>query len=109
VQQFYRAADVAVYPYQQITTSGALMTGVAHRKAIVATTLPPFREVLDHGQNALLADYGDEQALGEALITLIRDPALRERLAAAASSAGTQQCSWSKIAELTIGCYESLH
>ncbi len=44
----YRAADVVVYPYRAITTSGALATGLALGKTIVASNLPVFREQLTH-------------------------------------------------------------
>ena len=42
----YRAADIVVYPYRAITTSGALATGLALGKTIVASNLPVFRELL---------------------------------------------------------------
>ncbi len=42
----YRAADIVVYPYRAITTSGALATGLALGKTIVASDLPVFREFL---------------------------------------------------------------
>src|SRR6202022_3414901 len=49
VSLYYQAADIVVYPYKEITTSGALMTGGNYKKAIVATDLPSFREVLGGG------------------------------------------------------------
>ena len=52
----YRAADVVVYPYRAITTSGALATGLALGKTIVASDLPVFRELLIIGENAFLVD-----------------------------------------------------
>ena len=52
----YRAADIVVYPYRAITTSGALATGLALGKTIVASNLPVFRELLTDRENALLFD-----------------------------------------------------
>jgi glycosyltransferase involved in cell wall biosynthesis len=46
VGAFYRAADVIVYPYKAITTSGALMTGLSYGKPIIATRLPAFEQTL---------------------------------------------------------------
>ena len=108
MMSYYKAADIVVYPYKTITTSGALMTGIAQRKAIVATSLAPFRELLEHGKNALLCDYGDTQGLASALRRLIENPELRHRLAdeAAALSGGEQ--TWREIAARTRDCYLSV-
>ena len=60
----YRAADVVVYPYRAITTSGALATGLALGKAIVASDLPVFRELLTDRESALLVDPQDCDGAG---------------------------------------------
>ena len=104
----YQAADIVVYPYKAVTTSGALMTGVAQGKAIVATSLPPFLEILEHGKNALLCQHGDTPQLAAALLRLINDPALRNRLGAAASTLNLGQQAWQQIAAQTYDCYLSV-
>jgi glycosyltransferase involved in cell wall biosynthesis len=38
------------------------------------------REIIEHGDSALLVAPGDPDALGEALAALCRDPDLRQRL-----------------------------
>jgi glycosyltransferase involved in cell wall biosynthesis len=100
----YRLADVVVYPYREITTSGALMTGIANQKAIIATDLSPFREVLLNEHNALLVPYGDTQAFADAITRLLGDPDLRARLAAAAAEV-SRECSWTQIGNQTRECY----
>jgi len=105
---YYHAADIVVYPYKTITTSGALMTGIAQRKAIVATSLSPFREILEDGKNALLCDYGDTSGLASGLQRLIDDPALRERLANEAAGQSCGDETWRQIAARTKACYESV-
>jgi len=101
----YQAADILVYPYNEITGSGALMTGLSFQKPIVATDLPAFCEVLEDGRSALMAPYGDTERFAVALIRLIDDPALRDRLA---SQAAQIPESWASIARKTRICYESL-
>ena len=66
----YRAADIVVYPYRAITTSGALATGLALGKVIVASDLPVFRELLADRENALLVDPQNSGELAGALIEL---------------------------------------
>lgn len=105
--KYYQAADVMVYPYREVTTSGALMTALAYRKPIVATNLPAFREVLRDEETALLVEYGDVDALASALGQLIRDPNKRERLASEVASSGNFN-SWGRIARETRQCYASV-
>lgn len=104
---YYQAADVLVYAYREATTSGALMTALAYGKAIVATNLPCFREVLRDKENALLVDYGDVDALARSLINLICDPGERERLAFGVTSLGDFN-SWAHIARETRRCYTAV-
>ena len=105
---YYQAADIVVYPYKAATTSGALMTGVTQRKAIVATTLPPFREILQHGKSALLCKYGDTAELASSLLCLIKDPSLRAKLADEAATLSHGSEAWRQIAAQTKNCYASL-
>jgi glycosyltransferase involved in cell wall biosynthesis len=104
----YRAADVVVYPYRAITTSGALATGLALGKTIVATDLPVFRELLTDGQNARLVPPLDAEALGRALVELLNDPALRERLAEQVRAMGFGDESWLSIAKQTAAVYDKV-
>jgi glycosyltransferase involved in cell wall biosynthesis len=102
----HRAADVLVYPYRAITTSGALATGLALGKAIVASDLPVFRELLTVRENALLVDPQDCDALAGALTELIQDAALRERLAANVRAMEFGDETWNAIAKRTMEVYE---
>ncbi len=102
----YRAADVVVYPYRAITTSGALATGLAMGKAIVASDLPVFGELLTDRENALLVDPQDCDTLAGALIELVRDRALRERLAVKVQAMNFGDESWHAIAKQTMETYE---
>ncbi|MDR3746299.1 MAG: glycosyltransferase family 4 protein [Acidobacteriaceae bacterium] len=104
----YRAADVVVYPYRAITTSGALATGLALGKAIVASDLPVFRELLTDGENALLVAPLDCDALAGALITLSQNAALRERLAGKVRAMNFGDQSWISIAAQTMHAYNSV-
>jgi glycosyltransferase involved in cell wall biosynthesis len=105
---YYQASDILVYPYKSITASGALATGLAHGRAIVATDLPGFRQLLQHGKNVLFVKYGDVKDLANTLDRLIREPHERERLAAEAGATLRLQNGWSAIAAQTLRCYLTL-
>jgi glycosyltransferase involved in cell wall biosynthesis len=102
----YRAADVVVYPYRAITTSGALATGLALGKAIIASDLPVFRELLIDGENALLVDPQDSDELACALIKLTQDSSLRKQFAEKVREMNFGDQTWSLIANKTIQAYE---
>jgi glycosyltransferase involved in cell wall biosynthesis len=104
----YRAAGVVVYPYRAITTSGALATGLALGKAIVASDLPVFRELLTHGKNALLVDPQESGELADALIKLTQSSALRDQLAQKVREMSFGDQSWRLIAKQTVQVYESI-
>jgi glycosyltransferase involved in cell wall biosynthesis len=104
LQDYHSAADVLVYPYSEVTTSGALMTGIGYGKAILASRLPAFEQILRHDQNALLASYGDTVEWALELERLIANPDLRTRLGKTSSS----PADWDQIAAQTVACYESV-
>jgi glycosyltransferase involved in cell wall biosynthesis len=101
----YHTVDVVVYPYRAITASGALATGLAMGKAIVASDLPVFRELLTDRENALLVDPQDCDALAGALVELVQDSALRQRLAANVRAMDFGDESWQMIAKQTMEVY----
>jgi glycosyltransferase involved in cell wall biosynthesis len=104
----YRVADVVVYPYRAITTSGALATGLALGKTIVASDLPVFRELLTDRESAVLVEPEDSDALAGALVEVIDDAELRERLAGRVRAMNFGDASWLSIAKQTVAAYESV-
>lgn len=104
----YRAADIVVYPYRAITTSGALATGLALGKTIVASDLPVFRELLTPNLNSRLVEAGDPEELGSALSALLQDPASRHLLASHVREMNFGDQTWAKIAAQTIEVYAGL-
>jgi glycosyltransferase involved in cell wall biosynthesis len=103
----YQAADILVYPYKAGTTSGALLTGLNYRKAVVATRLPFFQEYLKDQETALLVDYGATDDLAAALQLLIQQPQRRTQLASALTRQAAQGIGWPEIARKTRQCYEA--
>lgn len=101
----YRAADVVVYPYRAITTSGALATGLALGKTIVASNLPVFRELLTDRENALLVDPENSTELAASLTELCENLSLRQQLTANIKAMNFGDQSWFSIAERTKNFY----
>ena len=108
LSRYYQDADILVYPYSDVTTSGALMTGIGYGKPIIATDLTAFKQVLKHEMNALLAPYGDVAEWASALIKLTSDSHLRARLVQGVQDTHALTPSWTEIASETCRVYEQL-
>jgi glycosyltransferase involved in cell wall biosynthesis len=105
LHDFFDAADILVYPYSEVTTSGALLTGVVRGKAVVASQLPAFERILRQGETALLVPYGDVDALAASLLRLVGDADLRHSLGARLRDSQASLPRWDEIAGQTCDCY----
>lgn len=84
VDLWLSASDVIVAPFRQLSGSASLMRALAHGKPIVASDLPPLRELAGMSKAMLLFPTGDTQKLMEALLRLRTNEDLRQQLANAA-------------------------
>ncbi len=105
------AADVCCLPFRDgfSIRHGTLVAAITHGLPIVTTEravggsfeqLPTLR----HGENALLVPPGDSAALASAVEQLLRDPALRTRLARGAATLAPA-FAWETIAHQTLEFY----
>lgn len=101
------AADILVYPYQNITQSGALFTGMEAGKPIVATDVGGLGETIRDRETGRLVSYGDENALAGVLVELLSSPKSRQRLGRAAKKDLQTRFSWKEIAQKTVECYRT--
>ena len=104
----YRRADIVVYPYRAITTSGALATGLALGKAIIATDLPVFREALHEGADGVLVPINDPRSLANAILQLCNNPEERTALATRVKSGNFAATAWNEITQCTAEVYRGL-
>jgi len=104
----FRRADIVALPYRDAEQSGVLYTALAFGKAIVASSVGGFPEVVrDHGAGRLVPP-GDPGALAACLRELISQPASRDGLAAAALAAARGPYSWDTVARRTLDLYRRL-
>lgn len=105
IPQWYGRCDLVLLPYQNDLRHVAcispikLFESMAAGRPIIASDLPPIREVLEHERSALLIDPEDVEAWFAAVRRLQREPELALRLAHAAKEKA-QNYSWTKRAEL---------
>jgi glycosyltransferase involved in cell wall biosynthesis len=85
VAALLRAADVYVLPsHREHSGSVALLEALEAGTAVVATRCDGIPEDVEDGRTGVLVPPGDPQALAAAVGTLLRDPARRAALGAAA-------------------------
>ncbi|MCU7930033.1 MAG: glycosyltransferase family 4 protein [Candidatus Thiodiazotropha sp. (ex Codakia rugifera)] len=87
VANLYAESELVVLPYQSDLTHAdsispmKLFEAMAAGRPIIASDIPPLREILQHGHNALLADPKDPVSWEEAVKQLIHDHQLAHNLA----------------------------
>jgi glycosyltransferase involved in cell wall biosynthesis len=99
-----RDADVLVLPNRTsaisttFTSPLKLFEYMASDRPIVASDLPSFREILRDGENALLVEAGNPQALVAGITRIKDDPELGARLARQAA-ADVRDYTWTRRAD----------
>lgn len=93
-------ADMIVFPYRHIDSSGAFLSALHHGKAMVTSDAGMFGQ-LPEGV-ATRAPAGDAQALGRALLPLIESAAMTREQGARARAYGETMGSWQEMAASTI-------
>lgn len=98
MQYYFRAADVVVYPYRRILTSGAVILGMSFGACVVVPDIPTIRETV-HPEGGTFFQPGDIDSLHTALLN-----ALLGNTAEAGQKNYDVACNWrlSRIAEETI-------
>jgi glycosyltransferase involved in cell wall biosynthesis len=87
VAALYAESELVVLPYQQALTHAdaispmKLFEAMAAGRAIIASDIPPLREILKHEQNALLVDPQDPSAWSRAVKILMHNRQLAGKLA----------------------------
>jgi glycosyltransferase involved in cell wall biosynthesis len=107
VARYFATADVLVMPYRHISQSGVLYLALSLGVPVVATDVGAIPEVLRDNESALLVPPESPTALAIALIRLLGDGRLRERLAQGGREVAEEH-SWSSIAERTATAFENL-
>lgn len=77
-------STVHVYLTYPFVLSWSLLEAMSIGCAIVASDTQPLHEAISHGETGLLVNFFDHQALADAVLALLDDPAQRARLGKAA-------------------------
>jgi glycosyltransferase involved in cell wall biosynthesis len=122
---YYQQADVVVFPSSAESTSLACLEAMAMEKAIVASNLTAYQDMLGDGQRGLQVKLFDRvesdynapatlspertQTLADAILRLANDASLRKELGSQARRFVIEQYDWSHIAAQTVRAYQSIN
>jgi len=105
VPSYFEAASVVALPYRAIDQSGLAIAALTMGRAIVATRIAGFAELVEQGECGLLVPVDDAKSLAAALERLLTDHGLRQRFETNARRYAETALAWKPIAEQTIDAY----
>jgi len=106
--RYYRTCHVFCAPSTGFESFGIiLLEAMAAGKPIVASDIAGYRSVLEDGKEGILVPPEDERRLADALICLLKEPALRERMGRRGQDKATDY-SWQKVAQQILEYYQEL-
>jgi len=108
VAAFFQQASVVALPYLEASQSGVVPVAYAFGKPVVATQVGGLPDVVLDGQTGLLVPPGDTRSLAEAIICLLQDAPLRQRMGEQARQFGETELSWARIAQKTLQVYHQI-
>jgi glycosyltransferase involved in cell wall biosynthesis len=100
------AADVFAFPTRWEGMPGAILEAMALEAPIVASDVPPVREAVTDGVSARLVPVGSAEALAEAIVAALSDPAGSARRAAVAREVFHERFTIGRAAEGMLAFYE---
>jgi glycogen(starch) synthase len=105
LSRLYQLADILVVPSRYEPFGLVVLEGMLYGLPIVAAAVGGPREILQDRETGLLFAPGNVSALAENVVRLVEDPALRDRLGAAAAHEVRKKWLWSAIAPRVWAIY----
>jgi glycosyltransferase involved in cell wall biosynthesis len=99
-------ASLVVLPYIDASQSGVVLLAYSFGKPVVATTVGSLPELVRHGQTGLVVPPRDIQALADAIVALLLNGALRERMGQAARHKVAAEHTPTLVAQQHLHVYE---
>jgi glycogen synthase len=108
VDTWYRKADILVVPSRYEPQGMVVLEGMMHELPIAASAVGGPSEILVHEETGLLFEPRNVEALANAILRLVNDPPLRQRLGSAAAKEVRKRWLWSQIIARDRDVYEEV-
>ena len=104
---YYRVADVFCSPATGAESQGiVLLEAMAAGAPVAASRIPGYQSVITDGVDGVLVDPKDETGFSDALMSLLRDKPLRERLARAGREK-VERYRWERVTAEIVDVYRA--
>jgi spore coat protein SA len=104
----YAGAHVLVNPSLSETFGMTLIEALVSGVPVVATPVGGMTEIVDHERTGLFAEAGDPASLAEAIVRLLKDPLLRDSIAAAGRRMVLERFTWDRVAQRALDSYRQI-
>lgn len=106
--EFFNNADFCIYPYREISGSGALLMAFSYGVPVIATDLPLFKEETDHGAAGILCRAENPESLARAICSAVKMNDLRYEKMAGNARKQAEKHSWEYSAKLLRNRYRMI-
>jgi glycosyltransferase involved in cell wall biosynthesis len=101
-----RAAIVVLFSEQEVLPC-IIAEAMASSRPVISSAVGGVPEMVSDGYTGLLVKPGDEEGLAAGLVKLLRDPAMRRRMAERAHAVARERWSPARVADDTIKAYRA--
>jgi glycosyltransferase involved in cell wall biosynthesis len=105
--RLHAEATLVACPYLDATQSGVILTAYAFGTPVVASAVGGLPEYVEDETTGVLVPPGDADALAEAIVRVLTDDSLRQRLQRGAAAVRDGRLAWPRIAELVLDSYRT--
>jgi len=106
--RLFQETTIVVCPYIDATQSGVVLTAYAFGKPVVATNSGGLPEYVKNNQTGLLIPPGDINALSNAIIKILNDKDLQQRLKCGVKQFKEKELEWDWIGKKTVDIYKKI-
>ena len=108
IPEFIIASDIIVLPSLAEGVSRVLLETMACGKPVITTKLVGTKELIIHGKTGILVEKDNVQQLTEALISLLKDKLLREKIGKTAYNYIKDKFTWDRLGNKTRKIYNEV-
>jgi glycosyltransferase involved in cell wall biosynthesis len=105
LKYLYRSADCLVIPSLYEPFGIVALEGMACETPVIASRVGGLQEIVVDGETGLLVRPDDSGELSEAILLVLSDPMLGQKLARAGLNSLSARFSWRQAAQKTFECY----
>jgi glycosyltransferase involved in cell wall biosynthesis len=105
--ELFAKSSIVVLPYLEASQSGVIPIAYTFGKPVIATRVGGLPEMVEHGKTGLLVPPKDVESLAEAIVQLLRDPALRRRMGEAGCAKLKSECDAGPVIAKTLEVYRA--